>query len=93
MGGWRGYTGTLPSQSQGPILTIFSLEGPTHGQMKAISQVSMRFPRKGPRIDLELTSNDPQIDPPDDLPDWSSDVPQMPISRTSDIPMSRIGPF
>ena len=34
-GSGRGYTGTPPNQSQGPIFSIFKVRGPTHGQMKA----------------------------------------------------------
>ena len=55
----RGYTGYYPATSQDPILTIFSLRSPTHGQMKGLSEVSMRFLRKGP----ELTRFDLRIDP------------------------------
>ena len=43
--GWEGYTGTQTQPSQDPYLAIFSLEGPTHGQMKAKYEVSMRFLR------------------------------------------------
>ena len=57
LGGYLGgYTGTPPDQSQGPIFNIFKAIRPTHGQMKAILCISMRFLRLG----LELTSDDPQ---------------------------------
>ena len=42
-GGWvgsrRGYTGTHPGQSQGPIFNIFQAQGPTYGQMKAFQLI------------------------------------------------------
>ena len=42
MGGWarEGYTGTPPDPSQGPNISIFLRYEPTHGQMKAILEVS-----------------------------------------------------
>ena len=68
VGGSReGYTGYYPVPSQYPHLTIFQPQSPTHGQMKAISKVSMRFPRMGldrvqiwSRIDLRIN---PQTGP------------------------------
>ena len=53
---WRGaIPGTHPDQSQDPIFSIFKAQGPTYGQMKAILEVSLRFPRIDLRIDPELT--------------------------------------
>ena len=41
--------GTIPGTTQhpppGPIFSIFKARGPTHGPLKAILEVSMRFPR------------------------------------------------
>ena len=52
---WVGGLGGLyryhPGPSQDPILVIFQATGPTHGQMKAILEVFMRFLRVGSRID------------------------------------------
>ena len=58
-GGWVGRAIPVPHQtsSQGPIFSIFKVKSPTHGQMKAIPSYSMRFPRLGPRMRLELTQN------------------------------------
>ena len=91
-GGWWEGLYRVPTQPPpGPILSIFSLKVPTHGQMK----VNLRLFDEVSQIDLRLTSdctqNDPQIDPPGPLPDRSPDGPQIPISGTSDIPMLRIG--
>ena len=47
VGAGEGYTGTPPGMLQDPILSIFSLKGPTHGQMKGFYMVFMRFPRMG----------------------------------------------
>ena len=41
------YTGTPPVPSQDTIFSIFWVQGPTHGQMKAILEVLLRFPRMG----------------------------------------------
>ena len=49
------YPPTLPV----PIFSIYLRLSPTHGQMKAFSGVSMRFPNKG----LELTRIDPELTP------------------------------
>ena len=51
--GWAGRAipGTTHMTLQDPYLTIFSLKEPTHGQMKAFYEVSMRFLRYGLRID------------------------------------------
>ena len=68
-GWWEGgypegcYTGYPSRTIPGPIFSIFKARGPTYGQMKLILEVSMRFPRKGSRIDSELTRIDPRIDP------------------------------
>ena len=45
--GWvrEGYTGTPPDWSQEPIFNIFKAKGPTHGRMKAILSVLVRFLR------------------------------------------------
>ena len=45
--GWgrEGYTGTPARTIPGPIFSIFKAKGSTHGQMKANSQVFMRFLR------------------------------------------------
>ena len=78
--------GTQPGPIPGPIFNIFRLQGPTHGQMKAFSEVSVRFPRMGlewvqnwPRIDLRMT-------PESTLQDMSQTGPEMTlqtlISRT-----------
>ena len=48
MGGWRAIPGYYPGTSLDPYLVIFSLRAPTHGRMKAILEVSMRFLRYGP---------------------------------------------
>ena len=37
--GWVGYTGYYHPPTQYPQLTIFHASGPTHGQMKGISEV------------------------------------------------------
>ena len=44
-GGWEGYTGTPPDYPPGPIFSLFLVNEPTHGQMKAILDILMRFPR------------------------------------------------
>ena len=54
-GSGRGYTGYPPGPILDPYLVIFHASGHTHGQMKGISDIFMRFLRLGPRIDLELT--------------------------------------
>ena len=46
MAGWA-IPGTNPAPTQDPIFNIFSLKVPTQGQMKAILEVSVRFPRMG----------------------------------------------
>ena len=56
-GWWEGYTGYYPAMSQGPIFSIFSLRSPTHGQMKAFPNVSMRFPEMGPDMASDMTQN------------------------------------
>ena len=67
--GWEGVLpGYYPAPSKDPYLVIFSLKGPTHGPMKLILEVSMRFPRIDLRIDLELTSESTQNDPPETTP-------------------------
>ena len=52
LGGWvgtgEGYTGYYPGTLPDPKYSIFKARGPTHGQMNGISEVSMRFLRKGP---------------------------------------------
>ena len=46
VGGWvEGYTRYPPGTLPGPYLVIFWLKGPTHGQMKAILELFMRFLR------------------------------------------------
>ena len=83
--GWvgrEGYTGYYQIPLRDPYSVIFKVLSPTHGQMKAIYSCFMRFPEIGSRIDLELTQNRPQIALRIDLPDWSPDSPQIPISRT-----------
>ena len=63
----EGYTGYPPSHPSGPIFNIFKAKGPTHGRMKAILEVFMRFlrmglewvqngSRKGPRMTSISTS-------------------------------------
>ena len=61
---WEGYTGWVAGRAipvplqdppRYPYLVIFQGPEPTHGQMKAISEVFMRFLSQGSRIDLELT--------------------------------------
>ena len=57
-GGWLGgCLGGLyrypPDQSQDPYIHIFKAKGPTHGQMKAFLDYSMRFLRLGPDRVLE----------------------------------------
>ena len=51
VGGGRGYTGPHPVPSQDRYLPYSEAKGPTHGQMKAILEFIMRFPKMG----LELT--------------------------------------
>ena len=77
--GWGGAI-PVPHQDppQDPYLVIFLASGPTYGQMKAISEVSMRFPKIGSQIDPELTQIDPRIDPPRLVPRWPSDEPPDP---------------
>ena len=59
LGGYLGGLYRYPSQAiPGPIFHIFKAKRPTHGQMKAFLEVSMRFLR----IDLRLTSDCPHID-------------------------------
>ena len=41
-----------------PIFSHILASGPTHGQMKAILMVSMRFPRKGPEWVPDMPQND-----------------------------------
>ena len=57
VGGWWVPGGAIPGTTrttlQDPYLVIFKVKGPTHGRMKAISEVSMRFPR----IDLRIDQN------------------------------------
>ena len=48
MGGWVDIPGYYPVTLQDPYLDIFSLKGPTYGQMKPILEVPMRFPRIDP---------------------------------------------
>ena len=58
--GWVGGEGLYrypDPASQIPYLVIFSLRGPTHGQMKAILIHFMRFLRYGLILDPELTQN------------------------------------
>ena len=45
VGTWEGYTGTPPGPLPGPIFSIYLRLRPTHGQMKAILSVLLRFPR------------------------------------------------
>ena len=53
-GGREGcYTGYPAGPSQDPYISIFKAGGPTHGQMKAFPEVSMRFLR----YDLRMTSD------------------------------------
>ena len=65
--GWVGAGGVLyryPTQPvPGPNISIFEAEGPTHGQMKAFLEVSLRFPRKGLERVPELTRIDLRIGP------------------------------
>ena len=89
LGGY--YTGYYPGTLQDPNLVIFSLKVPTHGQMRAILMLFMRFLRMGLEWVLEWVQNGSQNDLQEDPPDWSPDCPQIPISRTSDIQWSRIG--
>ena len=92
--GWvRGGAIPVPSlrPSQDPIFSIFKAEDPTHGQMKANSQVSMRFPRKGPDMVLELTRIDPESTLRTPSRDWSPDDPQIPISLDLRYLWARIG--
>ena len=74
-----------PSTLPDPIFSIFKAERPTHGQMKAILEVSHEVSQIGSRIDQELTRIDPESTLPRPLPDWSRDDPPDPISQTSDI--------
>ena len=59
MAGWvaGGYTGTQTQPSQDLIFSIFKAKGPTHGQIEAILEVSMRFLRYGLKIDPDMTQN------------------------------------
>ena len=75
MGAGEGYTGYYPAMLQDPYLVIFSLKARTHGQMKGILEVSMRFLRKGPEWVLEWSQNDPRIDPSRLVPRCPSDAP------------------
>ena len=47
------YTGYYPATLRYPDLVIFSLRGPTHGPLKAILEVSMRFLRYASEWDPE----------------------------------------
>ena len=50
-GGRAGRAIPVPSRTlPGPIFSIFKAKAPTYGQMKANYEVSMRFPRMGPRM-------------------------------------------
>ena len=55
VGRWEGYTGYYPAPISGPIFNIFQEAEPTHGQMKAIPWIMMRFPKMGLEWVLELT--------------------------------------
>ena len=84
--GWLGGLYRVPSQpSPGPIFSIFKAKSPTYGQMKAILEVLMRFPRMG----LGWVQNGSRIDLRIDLPGTSQTGPEIAlrslISRTSDI--------
>ena len=46
--------GTYPVLSQGPYLVIFQGLRPTHGQMKAISDIFMRFLRYDPDMTPQI---------------------------------------
>ena len=52
VGRWVGRRGAIPVPSPNPpripIFSIFKAEGPTHGQIRLILEVSMRFLNKGP---------------------------------------------
>ena len=67
------YTGTHPPAIPGPIFDHIPALGPTHGQMKAIFSILMRFPRYG----LEMTRIDPRIDPRTDPPDRVPRCPRL----------------
>ena len=91
VGTGEGYTGTPPVPSQYPYLTIFKAKGPTHGQMKAILRIFMRFLRYDLRLTSDIPQNDLRIDPPGPppglVPRWPPD-PDIPDLR---YPMLRIG--
>ena len=83
--GWLGgLYRVLPSPSQYPDLVIFLPQDPTHGQMKAISRLFMRFPRTGLDRVLELTRIDPESTLQDPSQTWSRDALRSPISQTSE---------
>ena len=80
--GWvpgRAIPGTHQALSQGPKYSIFRVLGPTHGQMKAILDPSMRFLRLGlewvPERVPEWPQNDPSGPLPQMVPRWPSDHP------------------